>query len=103
MMEKNKPKTNILLKILWCAGIISCILMMLPVILQTDGTINLLLLPAILYFFLSPAWFATSCAVAVFSGVKKDRSNMVKAIATAIIYFILAVISCQMLYDGMSI
>ena len=54
-------------------------------------------------FFLSPAWFATSCAVAVFSGVKKDRPNMVKAIATAIVYFILAVISCRMLYDGMSI
>lgn len=103
MMEKNKSKTNILLKILWCAGIISCILIIFPAILQTDGVINLLFLPAIFYFFLSPVWFITSCAVAVFSGMKKDRPNMVKAIATAIIYFILAVISCRMLYDGMSI
>lgn len=102
-MEKNKPKTNILLKILWCAGIISCIFIIFPVILQTNGAINLLFLPAMFYFFLSPIWFMTSCAVAVFSGAKKDKPNMVKAIATAIVYFILAVISCRMLYDGMSI
>lgn len=103
MMEKNKSKTNILLKILWYGGIISGISTILPAILQTDGAINLLFLPAILYFFLSPVWFATSCAVAVFSGAKKDKPNMVKAITTAIVYFILAVISCRMLYDGMSI
>jgi len=103
MMEKNKSKTNILLKILWCAGIISCILIIFPAILQTDGAINLLFLPAIFYFFLSPVWFITSCTVAVFSGAKKDKPNMVKAIATAIVYFVLAVISCRMLYDGMSI
>ena len=75
MMEKNKPKTNILLKILWCAGIISCILMILPVILQTEGAINLLFLPAMLYFFLSPAWFAEK-GQAEYGKGNRDRDNI---------------------------
>ena len=104
--KKRRAKTNIILKVLLYAGLMASIFVafaVIAVMLDVPKDYYITLFPILFYFLLSPVWFAVSLIVMIYSIFKKDWANTKAAAVLTTVYFVLSVISCYVLYEGMSV